>query len=512
MVPTALEKRAMTDQRQPSEILAVAAKWHRYLPVLWAVCIGAGFSLAVCFVVRWWELQTIEKVFRLAAEDRSAAVRGTFDTELGMLELIRSSLMADGRVEQNEFRDILAPFHSHDRSIEAVEWIPRVGDSRRQEFEDAARREGFANFQITEMDRRGRMAKAGRREDYFPIYFVGPRPGDKAIVGYDVGSEPTRLESLRMARDSGQTVASGRIAFVEDLTHRDGFLVYLPAYEKGQPTGSVAERRKNLLGFLIGVFRPNEMLEAALAKLQPEGIDVCLYDPSVPAPAYPFHFHASRLRNEHKEADDWQRLDEPRGMRHLAKLNVAGHPWTIICLPTSDFVASRRTWWSWGMLAVGLAFTALLAALLRLSIDRRTTAEQSLVERRRYARELEEKVREQTVDIRRAQEEVIYRLMSASQWRDEETGMHIRRTGLMSEVLATAAGWSAAEAEVIRQAAPMHDVGKIGIPDAVLRKPGKLTAEEFEVMKTHTVIGAEMLADSDRAHAPDGSRNRPESS
>ena len=64
-------------------------------------------------------------------------------------------------------------------------------------------------------------------------------------------------------------------------------------------------------------------------------------------------------------------------------------------------------------------------------------------------------------------------------------------------MLAKAAGWSAAEAEVIRQAAPMHDVGKIGIPDAVLRKPGKLTPEEFEVMKTHTLIGAEMLADSD---------------
>ena len=184
-------------------------------------------------------------------------------------------------------------------------------------------------------------------------------------------------------------------------------------------------------------------------------------------------------------------------MHHLARLDVAGHPWTIVCLPTPDFVAARRTWWSWGVLAVGLAFTALLAAHLRLSIDRRAYAERSLVERRRYARELEEKVREQTEDIRRAQEEVIYRLVAASQWRDEETGMHIRRTGLMSEVLAKAAGWSAAEADVIRQAAPMHDVGKIGIPDAVLRKPGKLTPEEFEVMKTHTLIGAEMLADSD---------------
>ena len=497
MAPAARETRAMTDNRQPSEVLGLAAMWHHYLAVAWVVCIGAGFSLAVFFVVRWWESQTIEQVFRLAAEDRSAAVRGTFDTELGMLELIRSSLMADGKVEQGEFHEILVPFHSHDRSIEAVQWIPRVPDNRRQEFRSrrtARRIHGFSDHRDGPPGANGESRTAA---EYFPIYFVGPRPGDKAIIGYDIASEPTRLESLRLARDTGKTVASGRIAFVEDITCRDGFLVYLPVYEKGKPVGSVAQRHENLHGLILGVFRPNEMLEAALAKLQPEGIDVCLYDPSAPAAGHPFHFHASRVRTAASTAGDSARLYDPQGMRHLARLDVAGHPWTIVCLPTPDFVAARRTWWSWGVLVVGLAFTALLAAHLRLSIDRRTYAERSLVERRRYARELEEKVREQTKDIRRAQEEVIYRLVAASQWRDEETGMHIRRTGLLSEVLARAAGWSAAEADVIRQAAPMHDVGKIGIPDAVLRKPGKLTPEEFEVMKTHTLIGAEMLADSD---------------
>ena len=108
----------------------------------------------------------------------------------------------------------------------------------------------------------------------------------------------------------------------------------------------------------------------------------------------------------------------------------------------------------------------------------------------------EQRVREQTVSIRRAHEETVHRLVSASMWRDEETGMHIRRTGLLSELLAKAAGWSSAEAEQIRLAAPMHDVGKIGIPDAILCKAGKLSADEFEIIKRHTLIGAEMLAGS----------------
>jgi putative two-component system response regulator len=119
-----------------------------------------------------------------------------------------------------------------------------------------------------------------------------------------------------------------------------------------------------------------------------------------------------------------------------------------------------------------------------------------VLERTTYLHSLEEKVRQQTGTIRQAHEETIHRLVSATMCRDEETGAHIIRTGLLSESLARAAGWSQVEAEQIRFAAPMHDIGKIGIPDAILQKPGKLTPEEYEVMKQHTVIGANILAGS----------------
>ena len=129
---------------------------------------------------------------------------------------------------------------------------------------------------------------------------------------------------------------------------------------------------------------------------------------------------------------------------------------------------------------------------VRRGLERR----QLLIERRRYTERLEDTVRAQTETIRKAHEETIQRLVTASMYRDEETGAHIRRTGLFSDALAAAAGWSTEHVERIRFAAPMHDVGKIGIPDAILRKPGKLAPDEFEVMKTHTTIGARMLAGS----------------
>ena len=122
-----------------------------------------------------------------------------------------------------------------------------------------------------------------------------------------------------------------------------------------------------------------------------------------------------------------------------------------------------------------------------------------LVEKQQYMRTLEEKVREQTSAIRRAHEETILRLVSASRYRDEETGAHVKRTGLYCELFAEVLGWPADQVENLRMAAPMHDIGKIGIPDAILRKPGPLTPEEFQVMKTHAIIGAKMLDGSESA-------------
>jgi len=110
--------------------------------------------------------------------------------------------------------------------------------------------------------------------------------------------------------------------------------------------------------------------------------------------------------------------------------------------------------------------------------------------------DLQQMVEEQTSALRAAHEETIHRLIRASLCRDEETGAHIRRTGLYSELLAAHAGWPGSRVELIRLAAPMHDIGKIGIPDAILRKPAALQPEEMAVLRAHTVLGARMLAGS----------------
>jgi putative two-component system response regulator len=109
---------------------------------------------------------------------------------------------------------------------------------------------------------------------------------------------------------------------------------------------------------------------------------------------------------------------------------------------------------------------------------------------------LEELVAERTLDLEHARLEILERLALAAEYRDDATQEHAWRIGRTCFLLAVALGLPTSDAELLRRAAPLHDIGKIGIPDAVLLKPGKLTDEEFEQMKAHSTIGAEILSGS----------------
>jgi putative two-component system response regulator len=107
---------------------------------------------------------------------------------------------------------------------------------------------------------------------------------------------------------------------------------------------------------------------------------------------------------------------------------------------------------------------------------------------------LEAKVRERTRALEQAQVEIVERLAVAAEFRDDNTGQHTQRVGQMSALLARQLGMPDAQVALMRRAAPLHDVGKIGVPDAILLKMGKLTDEEFAIVKTHTAIGARILS------------------
>jgi len=110
---------------------------------------------------------------------------------------------------------------------------------------------------------------------------------------------------------------------------------------------------------------------------------------------------------------------------------------------------------------------------------------------------LEQKIQQRTQEIHNTRLQIVRRLGRAAEYRDEETGLHIIRMSKMAVVIAQAAGMDDERCDLLLNAAPMHDIGKIGIPDHILLKPGKFETEEWEIMKTHAQIGADILAGDD---------------
>jgi putative two-component system response regulator len=108
---------------------------------------------------------------------------------------------------------------------------------------------------------------------------------------------------------------------------------------------------------------------------------------------------------------------------------------------------------------------------------------------RNYSQELEAAVLKRTAELARSRQEVIHCLARAAEFRDDNTGKHVWRVGRYARLIAAELGWQGERLDMFEQAAQLHDIGKIGIPDAILLKPGKLTTEEFDTMKKHAAYG-----------------------
>lgn len=111
--------------------------------------------------------------------------------------------------------------------------------------------------------------------------------------------------------------------------------------------------------------------------------------------------------------------------------------------------------------------------------------------------ELEKQLEKQNKKLWQTQLDIVYRLAQAAELRDNNTGLHLTKMSYFCNILAKTAGLNSTKSTLLFHATPMHDVGKIGISETILQKPGKLSSNEFEIMKTHSFIGAKLLSGND---------------
>ncbi len=350
----------------------------RVWPFGWAVaiviCVGCAISVGAYLLATELEERDHQDKFGQASESVFDQIENRIDRTISVLRFIAGFYAGSREVERDEFRVFVAAL-GEQHAVQALEWIPRVPDAQRAVFEAAARADGFAGFAFTERRWQGNMVKAEKRAEYFPVFFVEPHVGNEAAFGFDLGSSPARLMALNQARDSGEMVATSRITLVQETGDQFGFLVFIPIYLNGAPTGSVAERRENFTGLGLGVFRIGDLADAAAAKFSnsPIPVDIEIFDLSAPV-------ETSRLYPKSAAS-----VGEDQGSSNFLgtrKLTVGGREWSVVTVPTAAFLAeSRSAWWPYTVLLAGLLFTGLTAQYLRL-VAGRTREIQSLVEER----------------------------------------------------------------------------------------------------------------------------------
>ncbi|MBF0559677.1 MAG: CHASE domain-containing protein [Nitrospirae bacterium] len=330
---------------------------------LFAVIMILGIALSI--IISAWSYYDDKKViqaeFNMEVEDHYSALKRELDSDLSVLASFQALYhLSKKGVKRSEFLDITSPILKQHGGIQALAWMPRVQDSEREAYERAARREGFPDFEFTERIAQGKMKRAEKRKEYFPIYFVEPYKGNEIALGFDYASTPDRLETLEVARKTGEIRSTPRITLVQETKSQFGFIVFAPVYMKGALIDSDQTRWDNLEGFALGVFRIGDIIEKAMTYLKPAGIDFFIYDTSAPEEKRLLYTHSSRTRKtplldqEHPETD----------LINSKTFEVAGRKWMVICSATPGFITARNDWHPWGLLLAGLAVTGLVAGFL----------------------------------------------------------------------------------------------------------------------------------------------------
>ncbi|HZY31691.1 MAG TPA: CHASE domain-containing protein, partial [Candidatus Methylomirabilis sp.] len=358
-----------------------SASLRRYLPLALGLCVGVMLSVVAFMMVRGWEQGRIRSEFELQSSNLMNALEDGLTRHLGVLYTLEYFFLASQYVDRQEFAKFTEGSLSFRHGVQALEWVPRVPDSKRSAYEEAARRDGQAGFRIFERDPEGKIVKATRREEYFPVYYVEPLKGNEAALGFDVASGPDRLQALERARDTGEATATGRITLVQETGEQAGVLVFVPIYRNGLRHDTLTERRINLHGFALGVFRIGDLVEASLRGVKRWGIEIHLLDTSVKTHEQFLYGSESPERPLESPRIVKEIRTDSRTLHWSRTLGMAGRQWSLRFYPTPEFVAAHSSWRPWGALAGGLLATALLGGYLLLALGRSAEVERLVVVR-----------------------------------------------------------------------------------------------------------------------------------
>lgn len=342
----------------------MGSKLFARVAVLMALAVGLGISFALFFATRARDEARFRLAFGREARQTVSFLKQGIDNRLDVLRALEAFYRSSEEITRQEFKTFTAEFLRREPGVQAVEWIPLVPRSDRKKYETNAHREGLPHYQFTEKDETGKLIHAGDREEYYPVYYVEPDQGNEGVLGFDLGSDAARRETLSRCRQSGKLTASPELRLVQETGEQRGLLVCVPVYRKAAVGEGVQVARENLDGFFLVVIRTEDFFKHILLPQPFMRIDLYVYDRSIDGAKNLLFFHS--FGGDRPPSDEELSSPDVSSVPHLLEdYHVGDREWSVLAVPAASWLTTRRTWLPWLALSAGFLITALLAIYLR---------------------------------------------------------------------------------------------------------------------------------------------------
>jgi len=336
---------------------------------------GTGFLLTSNFYQN-----RSQQAFDRPAAHYTAVLSQEIDRYLEVINSLGTFMAASNEVDRWEFFNLVGKSLPRFPGIQALAWVPRVPAEKRTDYEKQGEKDGLYGFQFTETDTLGNTVPANARDEYYPVYYVEPFEGNQVILGLDLASSWDSRRILDRARDTGQMIAAQQVALVQAEDDQAAFLTVLPIYDSKVEPATIADRRKALVGFVLGEFRFSELIMVAQRNFaSADSLDIYLYDTAANLEERLIYFHPSPLRRDSKAPLPEHEVYE--GLYSSTVYKHAGREWSIVVKPAPGHFVDDGSLMSWGVVAVGLLLTALLLQYLLSSANRTRVIELSVTQR-----------------------------------------------------------------------------------------------------------------------------------
>ncbi len=315
---------------------------------------GISISILIYFNLVEEEKDHINSVFIREMDNRYASLDRELNLHSEFLLGLKGLFDSSEHVTREDFNRYVAPVLARIGGIQAVEWVPRVSNADVHIFEAEARNNGLPGFLLTQMTKQRRLEPVGYREVYYPVFYIVPVEGNEAAIGYDLGSNQIRLETLNQARDTGTIIVTPMIILVQEKESQSSMLQIVPVFS-GNPE-TLDERRKSLRGFVVGVHRIGDIVDYSLSTISVEKSEIsfCILDAS-----------ASGEKRRLFKNDSWSDGPRSNDFYYERRLSFGNRKWIYIGVPTEKFIRMNSSLKPLGAFVSGMAITFLLALYLR---------------------------------------------------------------------------------------------------------------------------------------------------